>query len=315
MGLVLLGAHADGSWEGLIGSVYFSNGDIPWDPSFPAVQADKDVAAALFGKRHLDLRQMVEFAQTQQTPVSLNLGATVHLAVSGTMNLNGPTENVCGLLEGSDPVLKNEVIVVGGHMDHVGMQGKDLIFCGQEDNASGTATVMALARAFGTFKTHPRRSILFMLFTGEEMGLVGSKYWVAHPTLPLNEVKAMFQYDMDGGGDSFVAHNAKNTPQIDALDESANARLYHLKYDATDEAEASDHASFWHAGIPAVMILNGGDRQCPVHQLAHFKPDGSNLPLWEEVSETTGLVIWDLANADAITDTGPKEDEQPVAKE
>lgn len=309
IGLVLLGAQADGSFEGLIGSVYFSNGDIPWDPDFPAVQGNASVAKALFADSGYSLPELIRLSDEDRIPVSTDLGTEVHLTVDTTMDLAASTENVVGMLEGSDPKLKHEVIVVGGHMDHVGLQGEDLLFCGQEDNASGSTAVMELAEAFATAPSRPKRSILFMLYTGEEMGLLGSHYWLDHPTIERSRVKAMLNFDMPGQGNTFMAHNGANTPQIDALNKQANAKLHQLEYSTTDSAAASDHASFWFEGIPAVMYLNGGDRKYPVHQLGEWKEDGLNWELWEKVTETSGLALKYLANAPKVTDRGAPEEQ------
>lgn len=305
VGLILLEVNAEGQFGGLIGSVYFSNGDIPWDPYFPAIQGNAAVAHALFGPSGYNLPELIRLSNEERLPVSCALGSQVQLMVDGTMDLAAPTENVIGLLEGSDPKLKDEVIVLGGHMDHVGVQGTDLLFCGQDDNASGTATVMALAEAFATAPQRPKRTLLFMLYTGEEMGLLGARHWIAHPTIPLQRVKAMLNFDMTGQGTSLLLHNGANTPQLDALTQAANRRLYQLDYDTTPSAASSDHAPFWESGIPAVMYLNGGPRTYPVHQLGTFQPDGCNWELWEQVTEIAGLVAWELGNASRITDRGP----------
>jgi len=307
VGMILLEVNAEGQFGGLIGSVYYSNGDIPWDPSFPAIQGNHKVAKALFSKCGQNLPELIGISNTEKKPMSLDLGTTASLMVDTTMNLANPTENVIGFIEGSDPKLKDEVIVLGAHMDHVGVQGEGLLFSGQEDNASGTATVLELAQAFATASVLPKRSMLFMLYTGEEMGLYGSKYWIAHPTLPLSRVKLMLNFDMTGQGTQFMVHNGVNTPQIDTACKTANTSLHQLEYLTNDVAAASDHVPFWVAGIPAVMFLNGGERKYPVHQLGDFQDDGCNWPLWEQVTETAAIAAWDLANASKITDRVPQE--------
>ena len=116
-----------------------------------------------------------------------------------------PAYNVIGVLEGSDPVLKNENIVIGAHYDHLGRGGEGSlaprsgeIHHGADDNASGTAGVLELARIFSAQKTKLKRTVVFIAFGGEEEGLLGSNYYVNHPLVPLDKTVAMINMDMIG---------------------------------------------------------------------------------------------------------------------
>jgi hypothetical protein len=116
------------------------------------------------------------------------------------------TANIAGLLEGTDPILKREMIVVGAHMDHLGMGGvhsladgrTPAIHPGADDNASGTVGVLELAAYFARPENRPRRSLLFVCFSGEERGLLGSAYYIKHPLRPLADTIAMLNMDMIG---------------------------------------------------------------------------------------------------------------------
>jgi aminopeptidase YwaD len=140
-------------------------------------------------------------ATTSSLPIEgVTLSFTVDLArqeVSAT--------NVVGILDGSDPTLKNEVIVIGAHYDHLGLGGEGSlapregeIHHGADDNASGTAALLELARVFSQQGSRPRRTIAFIAFSGEEEGLLGSNYYVNHPILPLANTVAMLNLDMVG---------------------------------------------------------------------------------------------------------------------
>lgn len=116
-----------------------------------------------------------------------------------------PAYNVIGVLEGSDPKLKNEVIIIGAHYDHLGRGGEGSlapregeIHHGADDNASGVAGVLELARIFTGEKPRPKRTLIFMAFSGEEEGLLGSSYYVNHPIAPLANTVAMINMDMIG---------------------------------------------------------------------------------------------------------------------
>lgn len=108
-----------------------------------------------------------------------------------------PTRNVLGYIEGSDPELKKEVVVIGAHLDHLGKRG-DYIYNGANDNGSGSAAVLELAQAFTKNPVKPKRSILFALWTGEERGLLGSRYYVDNPYFPLEKTAAYLNMDMIG---------------------------------------------------------------------------------------------------------------------
>jgi Zn-dependent M28 family amino/carboxypeptidase len=116
-----------------------------------------------------------------------------------------PSANVVGILDGSDPTLKSEVIVIGAHYDHLGHGGEGSlapregeIHYGADDNASGTAGMLELARLFSSQTLRPRRTIVFMAFSGEEEGLLGSNYYVNHPIVPLTNTVTMINMDMIG---------------------------------------------------------------------------------------------------------------------
>src|SRR5262249_52986368 len=115
-------------------------------------------------------------------------------------------QNVIGAVPGSDPALRNEWVVVGAHYDHLGLGDRNSlapsqigqIHHGADDNASGTAGVMELARLAAKNKEEWKRSVLFITFAGEELGLFGSSNFVNHPTIPLKDIVAMLNMDMIG---------------------------------------------------------------------------------------------------------------------
>ncbi len=120
-------------------------------------------------------------------------------------DFDGASRNILGLWEGSDPALKQEVIIVGAHYDHVGYGTPSNSFGpigrihnGADDNASGTSGLLEIMEAIVRLEPRPRRTLLFALWDGEEKGLLGSKHWVAQPTLPLERVKLMLNMDMIG---------------------------------------------------------------------------------------------------------------------
>jgi hypothetical protein len=137
--------------------------------------------------------------------VSLPLNGVALTLVIDVTRQEVPAYNVVGILDGSDPTLKNETIVIGAHYDHLGRGGEGSlaprsgeIHHGADDNASGVAGVLELAHVFTTQRPKPKRTIVFVAFSGEEEGLLGSSYYVNHPLAPLANTVAMINMDMIG---------------------------------------------------------------------------------------------------------------------
>lgn len=119
--------------------------------------------------------------------------------------------NVVGMIEGADPALRDEAVVVGAHYDHVGIGNPvdgDSIYNGADDDASGVVAMLEIARALKAGPA-PRRTVVFVAFTGEEMGLLGTRYYLEHPTVPLDRTVAQFQIEMIGRPDSLAGGSGK----------------------------------------------------------------------------------------------------------
>lgn len=164
------------------------------------------------------------------------------------------TKNVVGAIPGSDPNLANEVVIVGGHYDHVGDDPGGLRFEGANDNASGAAVVTALAEFFARNKIQPKRTLLFAAWTAEESGLVGSQYYVDHPLFPLAQTKGYLNLDVvgAGGGDGLNVTNDSR-----GLSDLVKASAQDLNVRTGREAigGGSDHESFLRKGVPAVFLI------------------------------------------------------------
>lgn len=190
------------------------------------------------------------------------------------------TENVVGLLEGSDPTLKSEYVVIGGHLDHFGIQnGK--VYPGADDDSSGATAVIEVARAMVANARRPRRSIVFVTFFGEEQGLLGSRYFVAHSPVPLHKIIAQLQMDMVGrDSDGPQQQHPPEKATIDRAPENVDTiRLvgskrvsidldsqiramnafvgFHILDDAEHAYYRSDQINFAEKGIPVCQWFTG----------------------------------------------------------
>jgi len=198
---------------------------------------------------------------------------------------NGSCRNILGVLEGSDPELKNEVIVIGAHYDHVGRGSRKtslgqigLIHHGADDNASGTAGVLELAQACTLLSPAPKRTILFAMWDSEEQGLYGSKHWLANPTIPLSRVVLAFNTDMIGRlrKDQIEVLGSRSAPGLRRFVSQANAGSP-LNIDFTWEMkENSDHYPFFDKGIPVLMPFTGlhEDYHKPSDEVEKINPAG-----------------------------------------
>jgi Zn-dependent M28 family amino/carboxypeptidase len=174
---------------------------------------------------------------------------------------------VVGLLKGSDPTLKDEIVVIGAHYDHLGLGGPQSlapkalgeVHNGADDNASGTAGMLELAQAFADRATDLKRSLLFMAFSGEEEGLLGSNYYVKHPLFPIERTVAMINMDMIGRlqDNKLIVQGVGTSPQWPPLLEEVNKqKKFDLKTTA-DGTGPSDHSSFYLKDIPVLFLFTG----------------------------------------------------------
>ncbi len=209
--------------------------------------------------------------------------------------LDGWTKNVVGLLPGSDEKLKDEYIIVGAHMDHNGVDAEGFIYPGADDNASGTCLVMELARSIIANGERPKRSIIFVLFAGEEQGLLGSKYFASNLPVPPENIVAMFNFDMVGRGNGNInVAGTENFPEIwdIAKEFFPSEKLKNLgKFRAGPN---SDHYPFQERGIPAFFFISAG--QHPEYHRTDDKSDKIQPFVLGEVGNTAYDIILGLAN-------------------
>lgn len=253
----------------------------------------------------------------QQSTVKPVAGVTVATEI---VRKEVPAYNVVGVLEGSDRLLKNETIVIGAHYDHLGRGGAGSlaprsgeIHHGADDNASGTAGVLELARLFTSQRPRPKRTIVFVTFGGEEEGLLGSNYYVNHPVTPVNSIVAMINMDMIGrmkdrklviGG----VGTAKEWRDIIAQGTTDPGRKFELTLNE-DGFGPSDHSSFYGKQIPVLFFWTG------THNDYHKPSDTFDKINYQDEARILNLVSYIVKNLDAadkrVTYTTAKTDPAP----
>jgi len=234
----------------------------------PIVSVKRSFVGPLLTVAGMDLRALQDSIKATLTPRSSAIeGARVSLTTD-VRTVSARTANIIGVLEGNDVALKSEVLVLGAHMDHLGYGGPNsgstrpdtiAIHNGADDNASGTAALLELAQKFAAAKNDLKRTLVFTFFSGEELGTLGSSYYVNNPSFPLTQTVAMLNMDMVGRLDnrSLTVGGSGTSPAWNALLTKYNTdSTFTLKLEP-DGFGPSDHASFYGKNIPVLFFFTG----------------------------------------------------------
>ncbi len=251
--------------KGALGIVYIyesvlinPNGDVIRD--FTPLMISEDFADQLFKANHFICSQLKKNLKTYRRPLSFKLTARFDYRVQSRVDDAGTGYNVVGWLEGSDPELRREVVVLGAHFDGCG-EHMGLLFPGANDNASGSSVVLGVARAAAALTVKPKRSLLFVLFGGEEKGLQGSTWFAGHLPGVFEKVAAMFNFDMEGEGDrAGVAISAAPVTLKAAIlmaDENSQT-LAAVRVLNPPGVRGSDFAPFYLQGVPCASFWSNG---------------------------------------------------------
>jgi hypothetical protein len=269
-------------------------------PRIPAFHISGDAAKALLGGRDLKALQN-EIDEGFKAKSYAVEGVEVALSVA-TEQVNGEGRNVIGVLRGTDPTVADECVVIGAHYDHVGMQSEkgptfygqigeavngDRIHNGADDNASGTAALLEVARAF-TESGPTRRTVVFIAFAGEELGLVGSRWYVRHPLIANEKTIAMLNLDMVGRNDpGEVEIGGQASAGLRSALDHANASVgMKLKPSADKRTDgSSDHASFERVNVPVIFFFAG------FHPDYHRVTDHASLIVGEKIARIGRLAF------------------------
>ena len=265
-----------------------------------------DVVNDLFegtGKEYLEI---VKKIKEQLEPESFSLGKEVSMKNTSIHFPDGQGSNVLALLEGSDKVLKEEVIIVGAHLDHVGACYD--VCPGAQDNASGIAAIYGLAKALINSEIELKRSILFVGFGAEEQGLTGSKYYINNPVYPLEKTVCLLNLDCVGVGANFHAGGGQNYPEIFSAVKRANERYIHRELSTSFSANLgrprSDASIFMRAGVPSLSFSSNGGKgyyHNPLDRVETIWPESL-----EAIAGMLSYAIVELANLETEKIEGPE---------
>lgn len=234
---------------------------------FPGTKGNNKAAAYI--KKHFKKYELKEFNKSYYQPFKVFVKEGINKMKSDS----AATQNVLGYIEGSDPVLKNEYIVIGAHYDHWGWGGPGsgskkkeafAIHNGADDNASGVSALLCILEEISKQKVKPKRSIIFISFSGEEEGLLGSQYFINHLPVPKEALKVMLNMDMVGrlnekkelymGGAGTFPNGVELMKKL-----QENSGLNPIVF--AGDVGGSDHVSFYKESISAVGFHTGGHPQ------------------------------------------------------
>jgi hypothetical protein len=264
------------------------------DQALPGAWIGTEVAERLLagqGQEGRTLRELQEMLNRDPAPKSFATHSLVRMKWT-SRRAPGTLYNVLFLLPGSDPTRQEEVVILGAHRDHFGRQA-GLLFAGADDNASGTAVLLEVARVLVQSGLKPKRSILFLSFSGEEQGLLGSKLYVSQPVFPLQRTVAMINVDHVGVG------NGRLTVGVTGFDQSAAAQAGQAagladKLDLFGFFPGGDHVPFKEAGVPTITIVTSGP-----HPHFHQPSDTADTvqpDLLQTVTRYVLTLTWHLAD-------------------
>lgn len=289
----------------------------------PVVQVSRAVAEQLVAGSKRSLLDLAKSAETRggSVPVALNARVSLTTAVA---HQTVPDRSIVAMIEGGDPKLKDEYVLVSGHFDHEGADGPR-VFNGADDDGSGTVALIEIAEAYALAAAagqRPKRSIIFAAWNSEERGLLGAWAYTEDPIVPLNKIVAVINMDMIGrneevqvgGGARFrglelqtAESNANATnvigtvrsPDLRAAVEGANAGIgvdLRFRYDnnASNLMRRSDHWPFIQRGVPAVWVHTGLH---PDYHTIYDRPEKINYPKMLKIARLVYQTSWDLGNA------------------
>jgi len=293
-------------FEGGDSSLATMSGMLAGAKEMPSLVLSVAASARLLGELGLDAKATAAFAAGDGERPTAKDGQAARLVLAVAEDDAATATNVVAVLRGSDPQLAAEAVVYSAHMDHIGRRMDGEIFNGADDNASGSAGLMAIAQAFAKSEQKPRRSVIFLSVSGEEMGLWGSAYFADHPTWTADKIVADVNTDMIGrSGPESGPMEVTVTPSFRhgmystiVRDAAGFAQRLGMTFTVGDKYyERSDHYNFAQKGIPVVFFCNGEHED--YHQVTDHadKLDGAKMERIARLAFWTG---WSVANADEV---------------
>ncbi len=278
-GLLMVSLPKDGKVAPPIASVLHGPGVQP--AGFPQQHVSGAVAEALLAGSGVTLEALAREMAEGKAPRSRALASSATITVAARYRADQPAANVVAVLPGGDPELRGEVVVIGAHLDHVGAQ-EGVVWPGANDNASGSAALLAVAEAFAKNHRPPRRTLVFVLFAAEEQGLNGSRWFVDHSPYPVDRIVAMLNLDCIGHGEGLQLGGGKSAPQLWELARTLDADGDRITIEETWAGGGADATPFHEKGIPTLYFAT--TKSYTHLHLASDRPETLNPALLEKAA-------------------------------
>lgn len=295
-GILFVSSPANKNPQPIIGSVLHGKGE--QNVNFPQLHIEIDVANELLSNTGFSLKELQTRIDSLRQPYSLDAETVVELEVKSHYEKEKTTMNIAALLEGTHPELKNEYILVTAHLDHVGSQAGEIYFPGANDNASGSAAVLQIARALVESGIKPDRSIIFSLFASEEQGLHGAEFFASNPPVPIENITAMINLDCIGYGDSIQVGNGKSVPILWKIAKRCDSNHSKLMVDRTWSGGGADATPFHKKGVPALYFVTTNSYE-HLHKTTDL-PETINKTLFEKITQLAFLTVIEMSGKNYI---------------
>jgi len=285
---------------GMLYNYHIVNPNCIFIKGFLKADIGKAVTDDIFSGTGKTIDDCLKLIRTERKPQSFNTAKIVTIKCNTKHFPDGIGTNVIGKIEGTDPVLKDNPIIIGAHLDHLGMSHK--LMPGANDNASGDAALFAIAEAFSKVKLTFKRSIIFILFGAEEQGVKGSEFYLKHPNVPAADIKAFINLESVGRGENIGAGSGKNYPNLFEYFERANNKFVHRVMTASQNANLArprqDAAHFLWAGVPTISfgVYGAPPLDVPTYHTTHDIPDYIFPETIEDLAKIVFLATLEMAN-------------------
>lgn len=280
VGIMFVSFPNDNNPQKTIGSTMHGKGE---QVDIPQVHIDIPVANDFFSGSKFTLKEMQTKIDNEKKPDSFRLRSTVEIKAKTNYVKEKETVNVIGIYPGTDEKLKDQVIILGAHLDHVGGQGGEIYFPGANDNASGSAAVLEIARMFSNNKIETKRSIMFVLFSNEESGLEGAFHLAENLGFDSSKVTAMLNMDCIAHGDSIKLGSGKTSPDLWNLAKLIDKENAKLSISSTWSNGGADATPFHQKGIPTLYFVTTNS-YTHLHYITDT-PKTLNPKLYEEITK------------------------------
>ncbi len=294
--------------HGAVGMLYnygpIANPNNAWNKDFIYVHIGSEAVNDIFAGTGKSYDKVIAGIRGDLKPASFNTGKTVTVKMSTEHFPDGRGSNIIGLLEGTDPVLSKEVIIIGAHLDHLGRCYE--MIPGANDNASAVAVMMGVAKALTEHKIKLKRSVLFLSFGAEEQGIIGSKAYLENPVFP-PEKSILLNMDGVGIGHSINANAGLNFPGLWKFVEEANEKYIHRPLSTNNFPNLGrprlDAARFLSTGVPSLSFATYGSRNN--YHLPGDNLDIINPEIMEDMARLLFITVVNMGNYDGSLRSAP----------